>query len=268
MRNPKVVIILVTMLRVLIAVCLLISSQTLVAQPQPIPCKTADKAWSDIGEGVGSFYYRQWHLTGYAQDSSPNPWTASRCANTEHLRVEEVWNKYKGEGIYIAIVDGDIIPAKNNQHIAPDERYVLHEDLIENLSIQHSVDYTPSKDSIIDHGVEVAGIAAARGYNGKGVRGVAPLAKIISVSLISGFTVDRLVKAMTHQKEITAVYNNSWGYYLFEDLGGLGSFSRKINRRRVPKPLYNLFIFNQTYKGDYYETKTSYPHSRIIHTSG
>ena len=215
MRNPKVVIILITMLQLLIAVCLLISSQALVAQP--IPCKSRDEAGSDIGEGARTFYYMQWHLTGYAQ----NRWTASRCANTEHLRVEEVWNKYKGEGIYIAIVDGDIIPAKNNQHIAPLERYVLHEDLIENLSIQHSVDYTPSKDSNIDHGVEVAGIAAARGYNGKGVRGVAPLAKIISVSLISGFTVDRLVKAMTHQKEITAVYNNSWGYYLFEDLGAM-----------------------------------------------
>ena len=219
MRNPKVVIILITMLQLLIAVCLLINSQALVAQP--IPCQSRDEARSDIGEGPRSFYYRQWHLTGYAQNTAPNPWTASRCANTEHLRVEEVWNKYKGEGIYIAIVDGDIIPAKNNQHIAPDERYVLHEDLIENLSIQHSVDYTPSKDSGIAHGVEVAGIAAARGYNGIGVRGVAPLAKIISVSLTSGFTVDRLVKAMTHHKEITAVYNNSWAYYLFEDLGAM-----------------------------------------------
>ena len=132
MRNPKVVIILITMLQLLIAVCLLINSQALVAQP--IPCQSRDEARSDIGEGPRSFYYRQWHLTGYTTNRLNPP----SCANTEHLRVEEVWNKYKGEGIYIAIVDGDIIPAKNNQLFTINQRPLVSL-LLFNIANQSSI---------------------------------------------------------------------------------------------------------------------------------
>ena len=201
-----------TLARLLIAVCLLASTQSLVAQrAQQTQCKPVDFRQILLeADGRYPLYYRQWHLTGYAESRQLKNVYVGRCANTKHLRVEEVWEKYKGEGIYITIVDGDIIPAKNLQLIDGRKRLVIHEDLIENLSIQHSIDYSPSKDKAIDHGVGVAGVAAARGWNNKGVRGVAPWAKIISVAMVSAPLMDRRIRAMTHQREITAVYNNSW----------------------------------------------------------
>ena len=70
---------------------------------------------------------------------------------------------------------------------------------------------------------DVAGIIAARGYNGMGVRGVAPWARIYSLNLLadirprmgggsfSFIRTNDLLDAMQRDREITAVSNNSWG---------------------------------------------------------
>ena len=60
----------------------------------------------------------------------------------------------------------------------------------------------------------MAGIAAARGYNQRGVRGVAPWAKIYGLNLISSDSppLDSILDSITRHTTITAVSNNSWAH--------------------------------------------------------
>ena len=143
-------------------------------------------------------YPFQWHLKNTEQnEGTPG----------EDINVEPVWNELvRGQGIYISIVDGDL--------------QFDHPDLIENISTKHSVDYYPNTTDTGSHATSVAGVAAARGYNGIGVRGVAPWATIYSLNLLanvqqpSGFSnleLGDLLTAMTQNSTITAVSNNSWG---------------------------------------------------------
>ena len=176
--------------------------QSVVAQPEP----------SDF------FYDRQWHLSG-------EEIIGRVTAFTIDINVEPVWEKtledgrtkIRGQGTYIAIVDGDLPVARQSATT----QTLAHPDLIENISAQHSVDYYPSVIDPSGHATAVAGIAAARGYNGRGVRGVAPWAKIYGLNAlgipdgnrsISPITRDRVtLDAMVRHTTITAVSNNSWG---------------------------------------------------------
>ena len=114
----------------------------------------------------GDRYYRfQWHLSGTAtaHQRRGNDLNENSTTRSIHINVEKVWEKgYRGEGTYIAIVDSDID--------------LNHPDLKPNLAIECSYDNN-NKNEPRQHGVNVSGTAAARGYNGIGVRGVAPLAK-------------------------------------------------------------------------------------------
>ncbi len=164
------------------------------------------------------FYDRQWHLSG---QETFGPVTAF----TIDINVEPVWERtledgrtrIRGQGTYIAIVDGDLpiaLQSATTQTLA-------HPDLIANISTQHSVDYYPSVIDPSGHATAVAGIAAARGYNRIGVRGVAPSAKIYGLNAlgipdgnrnISPITRDIVtLDAMVRHTTITAVSNNSWG---------------------------------------------------------
>ncbi len=150
-------------------------------------------------------YPQQWHLKNTGQ-SGGTP--------GEDINVEPVWDKtlddgitkIRGQGVYISIVDGDL--------------QLGHPDLIDNISTTHTHDYF---DRIVDnssHATSVAGIAAALGYNGIGVRGVAPLTKIYSLNPLGipvghpGIGINQpaaILNAMTRHRTITAVSNNSWG---------------------------------------------------------
>ena len=76
-------------------------------------------------------------------------------------------------------------------------------------------DYTPETPSIYvhdnNHGTAVSGLIAARDENGLGVRGVAPRATIYGYNLLDNGTAINQADAMTRNREITAVSNNSWG---------------------------------------------------------
>ena len=146
-------------------------------------------------QGSDPRYQSQWHLKNTGQKGG---------TPGEDINVEPVWNKLvRGQGIYISIVDGDL--------------QFDHPDLIENISTKHSVDYYPNTTDTRSHATSVAGVAAARGYNGIGVRGVAPWATIYSLNLLanvqrSGFSnleLGNLLTAMTQNGTITAVSNNS-----------------------------------------------------------
>lgn len=147
-------------------------------------------------------YSSQWHLRNTGQIGG---------TRGEDIDVQSVWQRYKGEGVFISIVDGDLD--------------FTHEDLMPNISVDHSVDYFP-RFSVSDrnrryynHATAVAGVAAARD-NTSGVRGVAPRATIYSLNLLGSMptTSGRIlisttaaVSAFTHYRQITAVSNNSWG---------------------------------------------------------
>ena len=120
-------------------------------------------------------YDLQWHLKNTGQ-----PFGIPSIPG-EDINVEPVWEKtlndgltkIRGQGTYIAIVDDDL-PFAFQSTIT---QALAHPDLRANISTQHSVDYYPSVIDTDRHATAVAGIAAARGYNGVGVRGVAPEAK-------------------------------------------------------------------------------------------
>ena len=141
------------------------------------------------------YYYLQWHLKNTGQNGG---------TPGEDINIEPVWKKsIRGRGMYIAIVDGDI--------------QLDHEDLRKNVSVSHNKDYYPNTKDTSSHATRVAGIAAARNNN-KGVRGVAPRAKIYSLNILadkqsdgaSNPLINDILDAMVRNIEITAVSNNSW----------------------------------------------------------
>ena len=142
-----------------------------------------------------SLYGCQWHL----QNQEPGG---------EDINVEPVWAEgINGEGVNIVVVD--------------DGMYHTHEDLAVNVntSLNHNYD-TSNRDShdiyepYEHHGTAVAGVIAARD-NGVGVRGVAPRATVYGYNWLAGdwqqFEDINRADAMSRNRVVTAVSNNSWG---------------------------------------------------------
>jgi len=114
------------------------------------------------------FYARQWHL--------------------RRIGAPEAWKVSKGKGITIAILDTGV-----------DRR---HLDLAANMSpLQYDAvngtndgseicTYDPPAKTRVCHGTSVAGVAAAVTNNGRGVAGVAPEAKIMSVRVSTKDAID------------------------------------------------------------------------------
>jgi len=131
------------------------------------------------------------------------------------MRVETVWNTYKGAGIRIGIID--------------DGLDLLHPDLAPNVDTTNHYDWNsvpydtdpapllnPDPDEEDTHGTAVAGVAGARGNNSAGVSGVAPEATLVGFRLISsqdpdGSSDEEDAEAMSRGKDIIHIKNNSWG---------------------------------------------------------
>ena len=139
-------------------------------------------------------YGCQWHLRNQEQGG-------------EDINVEPVWAEgINGEGVNIAVVD--------------DGMYYAHEDLAPNVdtALNHNYD-TGNRDSrdiygrYEHHGTAVAGVIAAQD-NGIGVRGVAPRATVYGYNYLAGdwqqFEDRNLADAMSRNRVVTAISNNSW----------------------------------------------------------
>lgn len=163
------------------------------------------------------FYVNSWHLnnTGSNQVVSAAGTAANyNNANDDALagidaNVEAVHQNGRGctgKGIKVAIVDSGL--------------EINHEDLAANVVthgsfsfIAHSDDPSPSANmNTIDHGTGVAGIVSSRGWNGKGTRGLAPLAKL------SGFPTIEVTGLSGDQAEIATLLSF-----------GATSFARQAN---------------------------------------
>ena len=198
-----------TLSKILIALCMLANAQVLIADEVKNQCLSEDgQVLTDPTQNTEGdcLYGFQWHLSGkaFGRGGSYNEFNTNSSTNTVHLNIAKVWEDYQGdeEGTYIAIVE-------------PWPIDIGHPDLEDNIASDYNYNYNINDPNASrSHATAVAGVAAARGYNRIGVRGVAPRAKIFVLSR-GGLDVNR-VDALTRHKEITAVSNNSYGWGFFE----------------------------------------------------
>lgn len=136
----------------------------------------------------------QWHLLNTGQNSG--------LAGLD-LNVSAVWDDIRGRNQTIAIIDDGLQGS--------------HEDLAANFQSSLSFDFNdndndPSPGPGDFHGTACAGVAAARGFNARGVSGVAPEAKLAGLRLIAAPTTDaQEAEAMAFQNGSIEIKSNSWG---------------------------------------------------------
>jgi len=141
-----------------------------------------------------TFFTNQWHLrnTGQFNGTAGND-----------VRITNVWDTYRGAGMYIAIIDDGLETA--------------HPDLSANVNTTIDYDFNfndndPNPGTGDDHGTACAGVAAARGNNGNGVSGAAPEATLVGLRLISLSSSDaEEAEAMAWSNSIIQLKSNSWG---------------------------------------------------------
>ena len=112
------------------------------------------------------------------------------------------WAITLGQGVTIAVLD--------------DGLDIHHPDLVDNALPSGHFDFI---NNLTDptagrHGTAVAGIAAARGFNNIGARGVAPAASLLGVRILddSGRLDDYIVaQAFSYATDRADIVNNSWG---------------------------------------------------------
>jgi len=135
------------------------------------------------------FFNAQWHLSNTGQAGG---------TRGEDLAVQPAWAMTRGEGVRIAVVDDGVDLA--------------HEDLRANALPAESHDYLGNAAlALAEHGTAVAGLAAARDFNGVGGRGVAPRAGILSYNFLQDSTSANELDAMVRGMATVGASNNSWG---------------------------------------------------------
>lgn len=162
-----------------------------VCQMEELPVHQLQKKWVPNDARFG----QQWHLLNTGQLGG----TAGM-----DLQLTNVWENYKGAGVVLAVVDDGV--------------QLIHRDIEENANVQLSYDYLDDDEDAgptlfsDTHGTQVAGVAAARGNNGLGVCGVAPMVTLVGVRLISAPTTDAQESAaLSHALDRVHIMNCSWG---------------------------------------------------------
>ncbi len=136
-------------------------------------------------EGTAPGYYGQWHLD--------NRMPVEEGVNAGlDVRIAGAWARgLTGQGVIIGIIDDGLEGS--------------HPDLVANYRNEYSWDFTrtagaqlndpfrssPGPGSEDFHGTSVAGVAAARGGNGIGLTGAAPLAGVAGLRFVSGSAATR-----------------------------------------------------------------------------
>lgn len=138
-------------------------------------------------------YQSQWHLLGGMD-----------------IGLAAAWDFVTGKGINITIVDDGL---EVNHPDLKEAAYPVASKYHFNFNEGPNEDPSPLKASE-NHGTNCAGLAGARGFNGIGVAGVAPEARLMGLRLIAGEAGDDAeAVAMAWQPDgiITHVSSNSWG---------------------------------------------------------
>ncbi|HEY0879569.1 MAG TPA: S8 family serine peptidase [Zeimonas sp.] len=148
------------------------------------------------GTGDDPLLPNQWHLRNRGQAGG---------SVGEDVRAIDAWSASgKGEGVRLAVVDDAI--------------ETLHEDLFPNVAAFRNYRTGAPPDthplpceSADTHGTAVAGIAAARDGNGRGVAGVAPRVSLAAYNALTTSQEADVADALRRDGDVTGVYNNSWG---------------------------------------------------------
>ena len=151
-------------------------------------------------------FSKQWHIRGRGQNGAKK---------ASDARITPVWeqrdssgNLIRGTGVTIGITDSGYD--------------FSHPDLVANNLPAMGYDWgtlspggEPGGTSIDDsHGTAVAGVSAARGYNGVGVSGAAPWASLVSQRIdfsSSTWGDETESKTFLHGGSSIRIKNNSWG---------------------------------------------------------
>ncbi|MEM7385804.1 MAG: S8 family serine peptidase, partial [Verrucomicrobiota bacterium] len=121
------------------------------------------------------------------------------------INVEKVWDRYRGNGLFVGIVDDGI--------------EYDHEDLAPNIDQVNDRNWNDGgassgvvRSGADSHGTSCAGLAAGRGNNGLGAAGVAYEARLTSLRLTAGSPSDAdEAQAIRHAPNVIGIKSNSWG---------------------------------------------------------
>ncbi|MEL1227168.1 MAG: Ig-like domain-containing protein, partial [Candidatus Neomarinimicrobiota bacterium] len=178
----------------------------------------SDTATVTIDLKTDPLYKYQWHLNNTGQTNfASNGGTSGADLNLDSVII----SGYTGDGVVVSIID--------------DGLEIAHEDLVDNV-ISGSWNFNNSSSdptlsspceeqtdlSCGGHGTSVAGIIAAKGWNNKGGRGIAPDASIIGYNLIGrgGYYLyeQNQARGVNPPGGVTAdIYNMSYGPGYGED---------------------------------------------------
>jgi kexin len=194
----------------------------------------SDEDGNGIADGLDGdpFLDKEWYIK--ADGTPTNPSEVESVVGND-LDLFDVYKKYmgynNGNPIVLQIVDSGVD--------------VAHEDLKDNIDLSRSLNSDTQGEPIPGgffrtHGTMLAGIAAARAFNGIGVRGVAPFAKIAGSNWLVRQSLDGLEAAWLSgngANEI-AVTNNSWGRYytidsFYEDIMQEGTKTLRDGKGRI-----------------------------------
>lgn len=186
--------------------------------------------------GTDPLFRYHWHLLNQGQpvfgDQRPRP---SVDLDVDVLHTLGI----RGAGVNVAVIDGGL--------------EIAHEDLVDNMIaggshnfLNGSNDPTPPADEIDNgHGTAVAGIIAARGWNGLGGRGVAPEANVAGFNALSILDGSKQYVDIRYswgdgpEARAMDVYNNSFGVltavYPFSDLDEQRSLEKMMRAQRGGK---------------------------------
>ncbi len=99
-------------------------------------------------------------------------------------------DKWYGRGIYVAVLDTGMLP--NWNYFFPKSRIAsdLGIGFVQNLEPPYEITTVPWDDAVSGHGTHVASTIIGYNYHGFPITGVAPLAKIIPVKVLSFYDYD------------------------------------------------------------------------------
>ena len=186
-------------------------------------------------EGIygDTFFDMQWHLWDpVARAVNYSGVDTQGDEGVTDLDLLDLYHTYmgynKGDPIIVQVIDTGVDAD--------------HEDLVANMDLSRSYHGSAVGDpsSSATHGTMVAGIIAARAFNGKGVRGIAPFAKIAGSDWLnnqSSTTLEKVWLTGEGANEI-ALTNNSWGSdydtnTLYETIMAQGSATLRDTKGRI-----------------------------------
>ena len=190
------------------------------------------------GEKGDPFFDRQWHIESLGTVTNESGVESIKGYDLGLLKLYHAYMGYNdGENIIVQVVDTGVDAD--------------HEDLKENIDLSRSYkgknvgdDPSPTTTLINNtydyrHGTMVAGIIAASAFNGKGVRGIAPFAKIAGSNWLENQDPTILEKVWLTNG--IAISNNSWGSEFDTDTDYEETMALGTSRLRDGKGCIYLF---------------------------